>query len=215
MARSQHPEIILASGSSARAQVLARAALPFTQRVSDIDEPALVASQNRELTPVEIPELLAQAKGRAVATEVAQETTSPTLILAADSVFEFNSSVYGKPHEPEIAIERWRAQQGQSGTLHTGHWLGLLHPEKPGALKQQVITDSAEVEFAAVDEQTILDYVATGEPLGCAGGFTLEARGASLIQSVQGDPNTVLGLSLRVVRESLQTWGYRLSDWWD
>src|SRR5699024_7223999 len=83
--------------------------------------------------------------------------------------------------------------------------------------KQRVLqeTVSASVSFADVSDAEIEDYVATGEPLNVAGGFTLEGRGAALVSGVEGDPNAVLGLSLRAVREMLQRVGVSMTSWWD
>ena len=69
--------------------------------------------------------------------------------------------------------------------------------------------------FAQVSDDVIDDYIATGEPLGVAGGFTLEGHGATMISAVDGDPNAVLGLSLRAVREQLQRVGVELTKLWN
>lgn len=230
---SERPEarLILASASSARADVLQRGHIPFTTMVSDVDEDALGAGLDHP-TPAELAGALARAKAEDVtatlltedyaddgaddeAEEPPPEDEPALLVLGCDSVFELDGNAYGKPEHPEVAIERWRIQAGRTGTLHTGHRLIRL-PDTPGALPEDAVsaTVSTQVRFADVSEQQIQHYVATGEPLGCAGGFTLEGRGAALVAGVSGDPNAVLGLSLNTLREMFDQVGCSLTQMW-
>ncbi|CAM3608435.1 Maf family protein [Micrococcus luteus] len=209
--------LVLGSASPGRADVLRRAQVPFRVLVSDVDEDAVGAAAARDAgrapSPGELAGLLAAAKGRDVAARVVAEGVDrPTLVLGCDSVFEFEGSAYGKPYEPEVAVQRWRAQAGRMGTLHTGHWLGLVLPDGTRAEREGVV--SAEVTFAAVDEPTIRAYVATGEPLHCAGAFTIDGAGAALVESVHGDPNAVIGLSVVWLRRAASELGVALAALW-
>ncbi|MGO1182772.1 MAG: Maf family protein [Micrococcaceae bacterium] len=221
--------LVLASASSARADVLHRAGVPFMTMVSDVDEEAVTAELGSP-DPAVLAGELARAKAldvvATILTDTDEESAVPAdtseepalLVLGCDSVFEFDGEAHGKPGTPEVAEARWRAQAGGTGTLHTGHTLVEL-PDAAGALpdpqRQVRRTVSAQVSFAEASEAEILDYVATGEPLGCAGGFTLEARGAALVRSVEGDPNAVLGLSVHSLREMLGELGYSLTAVWN
>lgn len=204
------PAIVLGSASSARAGILTRAGLNFTTVVAEVDETALTVELG-EVTPAALAEALAQAKAENVATQV-QHRLSDALVIGADSVFDLDGVAYGKPLEPKLAIERWKAQRGKTGTLHTGHSLYEIRDGE--ILRQASRVDSAQVSFASVTDEDIERYVATGEPLGCAGGFTLEGYGAAMIDSVAGDPNTVLGLSVNVLRQMLTDWEYSLTSFW-
>lgn len=204
--------IVLGSASAARAAILERAGIPFTQVPADIDEAALVTEISKPRVQAQA---LATAKAHAVADRLTaeQRVTEATYILAADSVFELEGQPFGKPHRPQIARERWRNQRGKTGTLHTGHCvIAMLAGQSQRVLQETV---SATVTFANVSDAVIDDYVATGEPLGVAGGFTLEGYGATMVSAVHGDPNAVLGLSLRAVRELLERLGVRLTQLWD
>lgn len=203
--------IILGSASAARAAILHRAGIPFSQQPAEIDEEALVVDGDRPRVQAQA---LATAKAHAVADMLIgdQQAHQPRYVLAADSIFEFEGRPYGKPHRPEIARERWRAQRGKSGTLHTGHCIiAVLANSKQRVLQETV---SATVTFANASDKVVDDYIATGEPLGVAGGFTLEGHGATMVSSVHGDPNAVLGLSLRAVRELLDHLGVDLTAFW-
>lgn len=203
--------ILLGSASSARAAILTRAGIPFTQLAADIDEAALVTDIPEPRVQAQA---LATAKAHAVANKLLHDPQphDPTYIIAADSVFEFEGQAYGKPQRPEVATQRWRAQRGRSGMLHSGHTVVAVL----GGRKQRILqeTVSATVSFADVTDSVIDDYVATGEPLFVAGGFTLEGHGATMITGVDGDPNAVLGLSLRAVREMLDRLGVSMTALW-
>src|SRR5699024_11382895 len=93
--------------------------------------------------------------------------------------------------------------RGKTGCLHSGHTLIVLMDGNKQRVLQETV--SASVSFADVSDAEIEDYVATGEPLNVAGGFTLEGRGAALVSGVEGDPTAGVGLSFRVVREVVQT----------
>lgn len=203
---SSAPRLILASASPARARILQAAGIPFTVLVSDVDEDA-VSARHPEATPVETALLLAQAKARDVA---ARPEAADALVVGCDSVFELDGVPYGKPWEPEVAVERWLLQSGRSGDLHTGHW--VVDTRRSDA--QAGSTSSATVSFAAVDEPQIRAYVATQEPLQCAGAFTIDGRGAAFVESVQGDPNAVIGLSVSALRSALRELGVDLTTFW-
>ena len=202
---SSAPRLILASASPARARILQAAGIPFTVLVSDVDEDA-VSARHPEATPVETALLLAQAKARDVA---ARPEAADALVVGCDSVFELDGVPYGKPWEPEVAVARWLLQSGRSGDLHTGHW---VVDTRGGS--QAGGTSSATVTFAPVDEDQIRAYVATQEPLQCAGAFTIDGRGAAFIESVQGDPNAVIGLSVSALRSALGQLGVDLTAYW-
>lgn len=203
---SSAPRLILASASPARARILGAAGIPFTVLVSDVDEDA-VSARHPEATPAETALLLAQAKARDVA---ARPEAAEALVVGCDSVFERDGVPYGKPWEPEIAVERWLMQSGRSGDLHTGHW--VVDTRSGGSQAGGI--SSATVTFATVDESQIRAYVATQEPLQCAGAFTIDGRGAAFIESVQGDPNAVIGLSVSALRSALGQLGVDLTAYW-
>ncbi|MDY6054834.1 nucleoside triphosphate pyrophosphatase [Micrococcus sp.] len=206
--------LVLGSASAGRADVLRRALLPFRVVVSEVDEQAL-GRAHPGACPARLAELLAEAKGRDVAARVAAQGVGvPTLVVGCDSVFELDGTAYGKPHEPEVAVERWRRQSGRTGLLHTGQWAGLVLPGEDGAAVESLELVSAAVRFAEVDEATVRAYVATGEPLGCAGAFTVDGAGAALVEGVDGDPNAVIGLSVSRLRAQGEALGVRLVDLW-
>jgi len=102
-----------------------------------------------------------------------------------------------------------RVNVGKVGKLYTGHaLLDLNHG------KNVVRCGMTEVYFANVDDDTIRAYVATGEPLKCAGSFALEGRGGFLIDKIVGCHSNVIGLSLPLLRQMLAELNYRVTDFW-
>ena len=193
---------MLASASPARLATLRAAGVQPDVVVSGVDEDGVTAA-----SPAALAQKLAGQKCRAVAARLSAD--GPTLVLGCDSVLELDGEPYGKPRDAAEAVERWRRMRGRSGVLHTGHAVARLDTgSEVGA------TGSTVVHFAAVDDQEIEAYVATGEPLAVAGAFTLDGLGGAFVRGVEGDPHTVVGLSLPLLRDLVRELGVRWTDLW-
>jgi septum formation protein len=201
------PELVLASASPARHTLLTNAGIVPQVLVSDVDEEALTASLG-PITPEALCLELARAKARDVAARLT--STHDVVVVGCDSVLEMDGVAYGKPASPEEAKRRWQTQMaGNHGTLRTGHWLVRTSTgEQLGAVA------STEVWHATPSEQEIDAYIATGEPLRVAGGFTLDGLGAPFVERIDGDPSNVIGLSLPLLRLLLRDLGIVWSDLW-
>ncbi|GAB7192310.1 Maf family protein [Kineococcus sp. NUM-3379] len=193
------PTLVLASASPARLATLRAAGVEPTVIVSGVDEPAVLARYGiSEAEDVAL--VLAKAKAEDVAGR--EEVPLDGLVLGCDSVLELDGEVHGKPADAAEARRRWRAMRGRSGVLHTGHWLVDAREEgSTGATLGAVA--SVTVHFADVTDAEIDAYVATGEPLGVAGAFTLDGLGGPFVRGVEGDPHAVVGVSLPLLRELL------------
>jgi septum formation protein len=205
--------LVLASTSPARLALLTAAGIDPVVVPSDVDEPAAVAAAG-PLGPEAMVLLLARAKAEAVAAAIdAGSVAVPDgsdLVLGGDSAFALDGGVYGKPGSAEVAIARWRIQRGREGVLHSGHWLIDRRTGRGfGAVA------SATVRFVDdVDDGEIDAYVATGEPLAVAGAFTIDSLGGPFIASIDGDPSTVVGLSLPTLRRLVRETGTAWTDLW-
>ncbi|QDY88868.1 septum formation inhibitor Maf [Arthrobacter sp. UKPF54-2] len=197
--------LILASQSPARTKLLSNAGIAHEVLVSDVDEDAVQARYG-VTDPHDTALLLARAKAEAVASLPEAEGA---LVIGCDSVFEFDGEAHGKPYTAEVAKERMLRMSGGMGVLHTGHWLvdcrdtdaGPNSDGGTGATLGSV--NSAEVHFLEMSEDEIDSYIATGEPLQCAGSFTIDGYGGAFIRKVDGDPHTVVGLSISTLRALL------------
>jgi septum formation protein len=195
---------VLASASPARRQLLEIAGLSPLVQPSDFDE-----SQVQAETPHQLVTLLSLSKAEAVAKQRRAAQSPNALILGCDSVLHFAGEIHGKPASPEAAIRRWQQMRGQTGTLLTGH--ALLDTELQQSLVKVQTTD---VRFAQVSDAEIAAYVATGEPLQCAGAFALDGRGGLFVEEIRGCHSNVIGLSLPLLRQMLLDLGYQLCDFW-
>jgi septum formation protein len=202
--------LVLASTSPARLATLRAAGVEPLTISPGVDEDAVVAAAGH-LEPAEMVELLARAKAEAVAES--HGSTIDGLILGGDSAFVIDGIIHGKPHLPEVARERWLRQRGRTGVLYSGHWL-IDHRggENHGGVG---IVTHAEVTFADVTDAEIDAYIATGEPLHVAGAFTIDSLGGPFIESIVGDPHTVVGLSLPALRNLVRSFGIDWTDLWN
>ena len=205
--------LILASASPARTKLLTNAGITHSILVSDVDEDAVTARYGTP-DPHDTSLLLARAKAEAVA---ALPEAEGSLVIACDSVFEFEGEAHGKPWEPEVARERIRRMSGKVGVLHTGHWLVDCRDTDDDGGSGATLggVSSASVYFAKLTDEEIDAYVATGEPLHVAGSFTIDSLGGAFIEKVDGDPHAVVGLSVSMLRELLASAGVKITDLWD
>jgi len=206
--------VCLASTSPARLMLLRQFGIRPLTVAPDVDEEAVVAaveeSEGRRLEPGEHVLLLARRKAAEVAARLADDIPDfDGVVIGGDSMFELDGEVLGKPYTPENALARWRAMRGRTGVLHSGHAVVRL---QPGTAPREVhATAAASVTFVDdVTDAEIDAYVATGEPLHVAGAFTVDSLGGAFIQRIDGDPSTVVGMSVstlrRLVRELDVEW---------
>lgn len=205
--------LVLASTSPARLQLLRAAGIEPLVIPPSVDEEAWEERErgkNPSLSPDDLVLGLAKAKAESV---VRLPEASGALVLGADSTLDFGGASLGKPLFAEAAVERWRLISGGRGRLLTGHYLidNLTSEAEP--LGEGAVAEAA-VEFAQLDEAEIARYVATGEPLSVAGGFTLNGIGAPYVASVSGDAPAVIGLSLFRLRLLVQRLGHDYQALW-
>lgn len=193
------PTFVLASASPARRRLLETVGIQPVVQHSDFDE-SLIDHSNPQL----LVESLAQAK-----VEVVAKHWENALILGCDSLLLLDGQTQGKPDTPAEAIARWQQMRGKSGSLYTGHV--LFDQTQNQLIRRCGIT---QVNFADIDDQTIQAYVASGEPMNCAGAFALEGKGGLFIEKIEGCYSNVIGLSLPLLRTMLTELGYSCATFW-
>ncbi|MFD0782853.1 Maf family protein [Micromonospora azadirachtae] len=198
------PRLVLASASPARRKILQAAGIEPDVLVSGVDESLVVTDRADELCLE-----LARLKAQAVLTRLRPATGERTLVIGCDSVLEFDGEVLGKPADSADAGRRWRRMRGRSGVLHSGHCL----IDVTAARRAEAVA-STVVHFADISDEEIDTYVATGEPLAVAGAFTIDGLGGPFVQRIEGDPSTVIGLSLPLLRKLLADLDLRITDLW-
>lgn len=193
--------IVLASASQSRKSILHNAGVEPLIHPATVDEDAILAELAGQ-PATEVVATLAQAKARSVATSYPAD-----LVIGGDSMLLLDGKLQGKPHTEAETIKRWQQQRGKQAQLITGHC--IISPQ--GEYSE---TATTKVFFANASDADVAAYAATGEPLPCAGAFTLEALGGWFIDRIEGDPSSVIGLSLPVVRRALYHFGYSVHNFW-
>lgn len=201
------PRLVLASASPARRRSLQAAGIEPEVIVSGVDESQVDVSD-----PAKACAVLARRKAEAVAATLRERGAAAegrVLVLGCDSVLAFDGETYGKPVDAAEAVARWRRMRGASGVLHTGHTLVDL---ASGRTVEAV--SATTVFFARLTDEEIAAYVASGEPLAVAGAFTIDGLGGAFVERIDGDPGTVIGLSLPLLRRLLAELGVAITDLW-
>lgn len=190
-------KLVLASASPSRKKILESAGITPVIAPAAVDEDAIIAEFGA--TPAVV-EKLARAKAEAV-------SFPGDVVVGCDSMLLLDGQLQGKPHTVENTIARWKQQRGKSAELLTGHYIIA-----PGG----TFSDTARtvVNFGDPCDADIEAYARSGEPLKCAGAFTLEAMGGWFIDSIEGDPSSVIGLSLPLLRRALYSFGLSVSEFW-
>jgi nucleoside triphosphate pyrophosphatase len=197
--------LVLASASPARLGLLRDAGFDPVVVVSGVAEDGVDG-----LPPADVARTLAERKADAVAVQLAADgRDAGTLVLGCDSVLSIGGEIRGKPASAEQAVEWARGYRDRSGTLVTGHAL-----VDPAGRRRAVGVAETVVRFGHPTDAEIDAYVATGEPLAVAGGFTIDGYAAPFVDGLDGDHTNVLGLSLPLLRRLLGELGVSVTQLW-
>ena len=202
--------VVLASASPARLGVLRGAGIDPVVRVSGVDEHTL-AARLAGATPAELVTALARAKADAVAADIATEYPD-AVIVGCDSMLHIGDELVGKPGCAAAALRRWQKMAGGTGELLTGHAVIRLDQGIPTAAASGAQT--TVIRFSIASEEEIEAYVGTGEPLQVAGAFTLDGRGGWFVDGIDGDPSSVIGISLPLTRRLFAEVGVTVVSLW-
>ena len=185
--------IILASQSPRRRELLERMGLSFTVHAADIDE-----HMDRSLPPDKLVEAISREKAAAAA----RDFDGNALMIAADTVVALNGQILGKPHDEADARRMLSLLSGNHHQVYTG--FTVRRGEK-------VITRSecTLVKFRTLEPREIDAYVASGEPMDKAGAYGIQALGGLLVEGIRGDYFNVMGLPVCALGQVLKEFGVR------
>lgn len=192
-------QFVLASASPARRKLLTDSGISVYVCPSNFDEDQVTLTD-----PAALVNTLARSKAELVAPQF-----NCALVLGCDSVLAFDGKIYGKPAGPADAIARLQRMRGSVGELYTGH--ALIDTARGQSVVQHRVT---RVYFSQVSDRQIDDYVATGEPLRCAGAFAIDGKGSVFIEKLDGCHTNVIGLSMPLLRQLIHELGYDITDFW-
>lgn len=182
-------DLILASSSPRRRELMALTGLDYIIDAPDVDETC-------DLPAREAVGELACRKARAAAALHPGE-----VVLAADTLVSLEGKALGKPHDEEEAFRMLSSLQGRWHQVYTG----VTVVDRSGVIRHEV--DASEVRFGAMTEEEIRQYIATGEPMDKAGAYALQGIAGLWIEEVRGSHTGIIGLPLAVVRRLLRESG--------
>ena len=203
--------IVLGSASYGRLRVLRSAGIDPLVAVSGVDEDALTA-QLGDADPATVVSTLAQTKAEAVSRVHDDTVTADCAVIGCDSMLYVDGVLSGKPGTPEQARRQWNSMAGRSGELFTGHCVIRMLDGR--AIDSRTAAAVTVVRFGVPTDAELTDYIASGEPLGVAGAFTIDGRGGWFIDGVDGDPSNVVGLGLTLTRGLFEDVGLSIGDLW-
>ena len=166
--------VVLGSASPGRRKVLRQAGIEPLIVVSGVDEDAIV-SRLGDAGPAEVTIALAVAKAERVADGLESSVAADCIVIGCDSMLYCDGELRGKPTSEDDAKRQWQTMAGRTGELHTGHCVIRLRDN-------EIVHQGAEslvtaVHFARPSADELDAYIACGEPLKVAGGFTLDGLG--------------------------------------
>ncbi len=181
--------LLLASASPRRRELLARVGLELEVRPADIDETPRAHEAPRAYVA-----RIAAAKAAAVV------RASGQWVLAADTTVTIDGAILGKAESADEAAAMLRRLAGRAHEVITAFAIA----GDGAAIAREVVT---EVDFIALDDAAIADYVASGEWRGKAGAYAVQGIGAALVREVRGSVTNVIGLPLAEVLAALREVG--------
>lgn len=189
------PPIILASGSPRRRELLAGLGLPFVVQPSTDDESVPVGTPPREMV-----EMLAIRKAESVSREHDQG-----IIIGSDTIVVIDNEVLGKPKDQTDAYYMLSKLQGRTHHVFTG--LAVVDASDG---RSKVACSSTEVTIKPLSEEQITRYIGTGEPSDKAGSYAIQGLGATLVEKINGDYFTVVGLPVGLLSDMLSEFGVQV-----
>lgn len=204
--------LVLGSASAGRLKVLRQAGMDPTVVVSGIDEDAVIAELGPDAAPADVVCALARAKAEQIVAALDPSLATDCVVIGCDSMLEVDGRLIGKPGSAQSARNQWHSMSGRPGTLHTGH--AVVRLKERVAVQKEFESACTTVYFADMTEADVEAYVASGEPLHVAGGFTLDGLGGWFIDRIEGDPSNVIGISLPLLRRLLSRFGLSPAALW-
>lgn len=204
--------VVLGSASTGRLRVLRNAGVDPLVVVSGVDEDALIERLGPTADPHIVVTALARAKAEAVCRDLDRSVAADCVLIGCDSMLYVDGTLRGKPGTPEQAVRQWHSMSGRTGQLFTGHC--VIRLRDGAAVATATAAENTGVRFGVPTEDELEAYVASGEPLGVAGAFTLDGLGGWFIDGIDGDPSNVVGLGLAATRRLLESVGCAIGDLW-
>lgn len=197
-------KIILASSSPRRKMLLEQICVPFEIIESEIEE-----NISLENSPYEGVKTLATQKARNVSEKINYES----VIIGADTMIAFRGELLGKPGDNLVALENLKRLQGNKHTVYTG--VCVIVKDNDGNSSEYTLVDYADVYMRKMSDEELITFINTKEYCDKAGGYAIQGKGALMIDKIDGDYNTVVGLPLTKLYLLLKKIGIDIAKYWN
>lgn len=204
--------VVLGSASTGRLRILRSAGIDPLVVVSGVDEDAVIERLGADADPAAVVNALAEAKAESVWGDLDAAVAEDCVVIGCDSMLFIDGELCGKPGGAEQARLRWQSMAGREGRLFTGHC--VLRARGGEVTARASAAEVTVVRFGVPTGAELAAYIASGEPLGVAGAFTLDGLGGWFIDGIDGDPSNVVGLGLAVTRRLFETVGVSIGELW-
>ena len=204
-------DIILASNSTRRKNLLEMLNVPFTVMESGVDERVEEANYMQkgvEHTPYEWVKAIAAIKAETVGRNVSGDK----IIIAADTIVTYMGKIVHRPFEKAQAVEMLKMLSGHKHTVYTG--LAVMYKSENGNYRLNKSVTSTDVYMRELTDREIEDYVDTKEPYDKAGGYGIQGKVSLLIDHIDGDYFNVVGLPLVQLYTELSANGVNIMGFW-
>ena len=191
-------QIILASGSPRRKEILEQAGVVFT----------VCPSQKNEVIKSQEPEEVVKELSLMKATDIAEKAPVNSIIVGADTVVSNAGHILGKPKDELEAVQMIMNLQGHSHKVYTGVSIIVKHEDDTTDIRQFV--EGTKVRIAVITKEEAMEYSLTKEPMDKAGAYAIQGKFAKYVQAIEGDYYNVVGFPIARFRVEMQRLGFQI-----
>lgn len=191
-------QIVLASGSPRRKEILSQVGISFVVNVSNIEE----------ITSQTTPENIVMELSKRKAYDVAKRYTENTIIIGSDTIVAYQDQILGKPKDEGHAKEMLELLSGKTHEVFTG--VTVIRKNESGEVSEQTFYEVSKVSFSGLTQEDIMDYITSKEPMDKAGAYAVQGRFAVHITRIEGDYYTIVGLPVARLYQEVKQLGFDL-----
>ncbi len=191
-------QIVLASGSPRRKEILSQVGIKFTVNVSN----------KEEITSHTTPENIVMELSKIKACDVANHYAVDTIIIGSDTIVAYQNQILGKPRNEEHAKEMLQLLSGKTHEVYTG--VTVILKNELGEVTERTFYEVSKVSFSELTIEDIMDYIMSKEPMDKAGAYAIQGRFAAHVTRIEGDYYTIVGLPIARLYQEVKKLGVDL-----